>query len=104
MFLSKLNNIFYLLIISTWTLCSQSIFSEDYQSQADVKVYVVDYISQADLAVFKVEYKSQSEGNNGLWYFVNYRSQSDKSIFFVCLLYTSPSPRDRTTSRMPSSA
>ena len=25
-------------------------------------------------------------------------------LFFVCLLYTSPSPRDRTRSRMPSSA
>ena len=25
-------------------------------------------------------------------------------IFFSCLLYTSPSPRDRTRSRMPSSA
>ena len=27
-----------------------------------------------------------------------------KSIPYVCLLYTSPSPRDRTRSRMPSSA
>ena len=26
------------------------------------------------------------------------------SLFLVCLLYTSPSPRDRTRSRMPSSA
>ena len=26
------------------------------------------------------------------------------SLFMVCLLYTSPSPRDRTRSRMPSSA
>ena len=26
------------------------------------------------------------------------------TIFFACLLYTSPSPRDRTRSRMPSSA
>ena len=26
------------------------------------------------------------------------------SQFFICLLYTSPSPRDRTRSRMPSSA
>ena len=26
------------------------------------------------------------------------------TISFVCLLYTSPSPRDRTRSRMPSSA
>ena len=27
-----------------------------------------------------------------------------KEVFDVCLLYTSPSPRDRTRSRMPSSA
>ena len=27
-----------------------------------------------------------------------------KSVFSFCLLYTSPSPRDRTRSRMPSSA
>ena len=26
------------------------------------------------------------------------------SLFYICLLYTSPSPRDRTRSRMPSSA
>ena len=26
------------------------------------------------------------------------------ALFLVCLLYTSPSPRDRTRSRMPSSA
>ena len=25
-------------------------------------------------------------------------------LYFICLLYTSPSPRDRTRSRMPSSA
>ena len=25
-------------------------------------------------------------------------------VFYFCLLYTSPSPRDRTRSRMPSSA
>ena len=28
----------------------------------------------------------------------------DEPMYFVCLLYTSPSPRDRTRSRMPSSA
>ena len=26
------------------------------------------------------------------------------SLFYICLLYTSPSPRDLSTSRMPSSA
>ena len=29
---------------------------------------------------------------------------SDAGDWYVCLLYTSPSPRDRTRSRMPSSA
>ena len=28
----------------------------------------------------------------------------DGSVFYTCLLYTSPSPRDPKTSRMPSSA
>ena len=30
--------------------------------------------------------------------------QKDGSLNVICLLYTSPSPRDRTRSRMPSSA
>ena len=40
--------------------------------------------------------------------FIGGSIEIDKNIFeiilFVCLLYTSPSPRDRTRSRMPSSA
>ena len=28
----------------------------------------------------------------------------EQTLYYVCLLYTSPSPRDRTRSRMPSSA
>ena len=33
-----------------------------------------------------------------------YRDLVDRIVFLSCLLYTSPSPRDRTRSRMPSSA
>ena len=29
---------------------------------------------------------------------------TDGSLYYTCLLYTSPSPRDRQKSRMPSSA
>ena len=29
---------------------------------------------------------------------------SDNAVYYYCLLYTSPSPRDLSTSRMPSSA
>ena len=32
------------------------------------------------------------------------RSRPNGGTFHICLLYTSPSPRDRTRSRMPSSA
>ena len=34
----------------------------------------------------------------------NHLSEEDESRERACLLYTSPSPRDRTRSRMPSSA
>ena len=34
----------------------------------------------------------------------NNRESIDKSIYTICLLYTSPSPRDAHESRMPSSA
>ena len=37
-------------------------------------------------------------------FFFNSTKQSLSSHYWVCLLYTSPSPRDRTRSRMPSSA
>ena len=33
-----------------------------------------------------------------------YLNHTKRSQYSVCLLYTSPSPRDRTRSRMPSSA
>ena len=33
-----------------------------------------------------------------------YIQSAEQTIGYICLLYTSPSPRDRTRSRMPSSA
>ena len=41
------------------------------------------------------------------WAYVKNLSLPEKPSFiefYICLLYTSPSPRDRTRSRMPSSA
>ena len=34
----------------------------------------------------------------------NFTPQMNEILSYICLLYTSPSPRDRTRSRMPSSA
>ena len=30
-----------------------------------------------------MDYSSQAEGNDGLWYFVDYASQADKKVHFV---------------------
>ena len=38
----------------------------------------------------------------GTIYFI--KGNVQKTLFYICLLYTSPSPRDRQKSRMPSSA
>ena len=43
----------------------------------------MEYKSQADLCVYKVNYKSQAKGNEGLWYFEEYKSQADKKIYFA---------------------
>ena len=73
----------YLFFLIPFFGLSQKIFTVNYSSQSDIKVFVVNYESQADLNVFKVDYESQSKGNEGLWYFVKYKSMSDKNIFFV---------------------
>ena len=43
-----------------------------------------------------------SSQERGDW--VNTKEITDKGRDWICLLYTSPSPRDLSTSRMPSSA
>ena len=43
-------------------------------------------------------------GNSGGGVLTAYTAAIDNRISIACLLYTSPSPRDRTRSRMPSSA
>ena len=37
-------------------------------------------------------------------FYALHKSGSDPQVYKVCLLYTSPSPRDKRQSRMPSSA
>ena len=52
-------------------------------------------------------FKQESESNNFIWPELPFRfRQGEMTVVtgYPCLLYTSPSPRDRTRSRMPSSA
>ena len=48
-----------------------------------------------------LEVVGEAENANGLWEILD---QKKVHIVLICLLYTSPSPRDRQKSRMPSSA
>ena len=50
------------------------------------------------IATFPTQNKIAEDPDSGI------RGQSMTRNFMTCLLYTSPSPRDRTRSRMPSSA
>ena len=62
---------------------------------------VATSVSAGDLSVTggaSLDYTSTSETTGNGW------SMGDSVNFNGCLLYTSPSPRDRTRSRMPSSA
>ena len=47
---------------------------------------------------------SDTSAERSRMYFFVGRPQPWKAYLEICLLYTSPSPRDRTRSRMPSSA
>ena len=43
-------------------------------------------------------------GNTDVYFEVGSRHSVLSAVIYICLLYTSPSPRDSTSSRMPSSA
>ena len=58
-------------------------------------------------AVNEVESKRKQDRSNKLWYDIRTLKKIKlmaKDKLNACLLYTSPSPRDLSTSRMPSSA
>ena len=39
--------------------------------------------SRLDKSTVPFDYKSQAKGNEGLWFFVDYKSQADFKLFFV---------------------
>ena len=70
------------------------------------QVFII--VDDKDLPLGKIRFrrKGSSGGHNGLKSIIEQlKTQNFKRIRIgICLLYTSPSPRDRTRSRMPSSA
>ena len=56
---------------------------------------IINTVAKKEKCKAKIEYRVSGEA---------FYTQPNKEIHMVCLLYTSPSPRDRQKSRMPSSA
>ena len=65
----------------------------------DLFIREIDFVSLAGSDVFSI----QVAGSSPIL-IDDVADDSSDRFFFSCLLYTSPSPRDRTRSRMPSSA
>ena len=62
---------------------SQVIYSVNWKSDAQIKVFVTNNKYDADLVVYKCKYKSDATGNRGWWHFTNYKSDAKKKIYFV---------------------
>ena len=56
------------------------------------------------LESFRLDYDDTTSIQSGVEYILNNNNGVLGALFNNCLLYTSPSPRDPKTSRMPSSA
>ena len=89
-------SIFILVICVRYCCISVSILLQYCHSHLDF--HYLYWLSVSSIVVYL--YPSSSNIGTAIWTFINYTGYLHK----VCLLYTSPSPRDLSTSRMPSSA
>ena len=76
-------------------------FYENVSSKSNTIIKIYSYLSSyfPNLSQYKVHVKKNIPISAGLG-----GGSCNAAAFMSCLLYTSPSPRDRTRSRMPSSA
>ena len=75
----------------------------------DLNIQLLDWQKKvwSDNTRFKIVAAGRRTGKSRLaaWMLIVNALQADRGhVFYVCLLYTSPSPRDGLLSRMPSSA
>ena len=62
------------------------------------------FLSLSFMFIDKHCHRSKTLGNEPICFCQRYNNHFDRRIVGLCLLYRSPSPRDRQKSRMPSSA
>ena len=66
--------------------------------------HLISHPCIAEPLVKGVKYYNKSFDRGEGWYRAHFPAQADLDELRACLLYTSPSPRDKRQSRMPSSA
>ena len=90
---ANLNSIYY----SFKRLGINAIISNSVNELSEMNAYVLPGVGSADVVMDTLRKRD----------LINFIKRSNKPILGICigcLLYTSPSPRDLSTSRMPSSA
>ena len=113
----SLKNISSVVLSLFLTLCLGVSYSDNFLEREDVEAYLDEVtvkhgFSRTDLELVLSDHQpnqriidliSRPSEKRLEWY--EYKKiLVDKARINLCLLYTSPSPRDRTRSRMPSSA
>ena len=81
---------------------------EDARNAFDVRFYIVAILfiifDLEAMFLFPWVVSITHISSMGLWVMIDFLVELCIGFVYACLLYTSPSPRDRTRSRMPSSA
>ena len=81
---------------------------EDYLSECNNNQIISMQVTEMSLESFEFDMDGLEEGEYSLYFETSTAPQIQSTLAFdwpiACLLYTSPSPRDATLSRMPSSA
>ena len=108
---AKNNNVTKFLVVSASLKDTEKVY-RIYQDNKDSCFFTIgvhphhanefDSSSSAEMIKLINKNKPHSLGETGLDFFRNISSYEEQ--LYACLLYTSPSPRDKRQSRMPSSA
>jgi len=62
---------------------SQVVYSTEWKSEANKKVYVTDNPAEADLIVFKSEWKSDAQKDSGIWFFTDFKTEADILVYYT---------------------
>ena len=75
--------IIFLLLGASMNAKSQKVYTTQDITEAEIKIYVCANKNDADLVVYQCSNVNEAIGNNGLWFFCQYKTQTKNIIGFV---------------------